>query len=242
MAENTYFFKWFFKKELYIITFTCMFIYLLSVFSKPVYADSYASMTELMNDTEQGIDWNLSYDKRFGNTIIAAVHGGNIEPGTTELSKLIANNGFYNYYSFEGIRTTNNGDLHVTSTNYDEPTILDMQQQMTKSVMIHGASGSDSVVYIGGKDEPLKSSIKKQLELRGFNVQPPPRYLEGDSDANIANRNAKNAGVQLELSLGLRASFFNNGDLTRFSREDETNWSPIMHEFADAITVAILQN
>lgn len=242
MVENNYFLKCFLRRELYIIIITFMFIYLLSLFAKPVYADSYGSMTELMNDTEQGIDWNLSYDKRFGNTIIAAVHGGNIEPGTTEVSKLIADSGFYSYYSFEGIRTTNNAELHVTSTNFDEPTILDMQQHMTKSVMIHGAGGSDSVIYIGGKDEQLKASIKKQLELRGFNVQPTPRYLEGNSDSNIANLNAQNAGVQLELSLGLRASFFYNGDLTRFSRENQANWTPTMREFGDAINVAILQN
>ncbi|MCG7337979.1 poly-gamma-glutamate hydrolase family protein [Staphylococcus sp. ACRSN] len=242
MLVNTYFLRCILRRKLIIIILAFIFIYLLLLSSKPTYADSYTSMTELLNNTEEGIDWNLSYDQRFSNTIIAAVHGGNIEPGTTEVSKLIANRGLYNFYSFEGIRITNNNELHVTSTNYDEPTILDMQQHMNQSVMIHGASGDIPAVYIGGKDEALKSSIKKQLELRGFNVQPTPQNLAGTSDANIANQNAKQAGVQLELSLGQRAEFFNNRDLTRYSREDETNWSSRMHEFANAINIAILQN
>lgn len=216
------------------------FCFFLTLSPKAIYADDlYTSMTELMEDTEEGSDWELNYNNNQSNALIAAIHGGNIEPGTTEVAKLAATKGAYNYYSFQGIRSTNNANLHVTSVNFDEPIIEDMQQQVSNSVMIHGANGEAPIVYIGGKDDALKASIEEQLELKEFDVQTSPSHLEGEADENIANKNNQGAGVQLELTTGLRQSFFNNQDLTMNSRQDQSNWSFAMYDFAQAIQTAI---
>lgn len=224
----------------------CLFVTITFITISPssnVYAaDLYGSMSELMDDTESGVDWQLSYHNNQSNTLIAAIHGGNIEAGTTELSSLTAALGNYNYYTFQGIRTLNNAELHVTSTNFDEPIVEDMQQAVSNSVMIHGASGSEAAVYIGGKDERLKASIENALQTKGFNVLESPSHLEGASNQNIANKNAKGAGVQLELTYALRQSFFNNKNLSMNSRSNEANWSINMYAFAEAIHQAIEEN
>ncbi|HLR20063.1 MAG TPA: poly-gamma-glutamate hydrolase family protein [Staphylococcus sp.] len=215
----------------------CLYI---TLSSKTTYAnDLYNSMTELMNDTEEGVDWEITNKVNQSNTLIAAIHGGNIEPGTTEVANITATNGAYNYYTFQGIRPTDNQSLHVTSVNFDEPIIEEMQQQVSNSVMIHGAAGDQPIVYIGGKDDDLKASIEKQLELKDFDVQTSPTHLEGEADQNIVNRNNQDAGVQLELTTGLRQSFFNNQDLTMNSRQNQSNWSFRMYDFAQAIRIAI---
>lgn len=223
-----------YKHALFVMTI--LFMLLLTLSSTPVKAeDTYQSMTELMNHTKETTDWELNYHDTSSNTLIAAIHGGNIEAGTSEVTKLTATKGAFSYYAFEGIRPIDNSELHVTSTNFDEPTIEAMQQEVYNSIMIHGAEGSDAIVYIGGKDEPLKASIENELSENGFNVAVTPSHLEGESSQNIANKNAKDAGVQLELTTGLRQSFFNNQDLSLNSRSDQSNWSITMYDFAQAV-------
>ena len=55
---------------------------------------------------------------------------GGIEPGTTELAQVIAEKGGYNYFSFKGIRSKGNNELHVTSTHYDNKQALDLVKKV----------------------------------------------------------------------------------------------------------------
>ncbi|WP_251943525.1 poly-gamma-glutamate hydrolase family protein [Staphylococcus sp. Marseille-Q5304] len=224
----------------FILASGLIIIMILLISYKPIFAsDEYDSMTDLMEDTKEGEDWVIFKNVAGSDTLIAAIHGGNIEAGTTELAKLTANLGTYNYYTFKGIRRTNNDELHVISTNYNEPTLEEMQEKVSNSVMIHGAHGNEPVVYLGGKDSDLREEIGDNLEDKGFNVEETPDYLEGRSDDNIANKNGKKAGVQLELTTALRQSFFKNDDLSAFNRENADNWTEEMHDFAEAIHEAV---
>ena len=99
---------------------------------------------------------------------MSAIHGGGIEPGTTELARRISNVGKYNFYSFEGLRTNNNDQLHITSTNYDEPKLIKMLDKTKETISIHGFSGDDPIVYIGGKDRDMSKSIAKELRKRFY--------------------------------------------------------------------------
>ena len=108
-----------------------------------------------------------------------APHGGSIEQGTTELTKALADKGNYDYYSFEGIRPKNNSELHVTSTHYDDPTLNQMIKNRTATISIHGASGTEEIIYLGGPRSDLKC-IEKQLV--GFTVKVPPEYLGGQNN------------------------------------------------------------
>ena len=53
-------------------------------------ADTYKSMTELMQNTVEGQDWDIETYDTDSDIISMAVHGGGIEIGTTELAKLVA--------------------------------------------------------------------------------------------------------------------------------------------------------
>ena len=100
--------------------------------------DHYRSMTDLLNDTQEGKDWTKESTNRNSNVLIFAPHGGNIEKGTTELAKAISNKGNYDYYAFNGARNKNNSQLHVTSTNYNDPDLINRNYNKDISISVHG--------------------------------------------------------------------------------------------------------
>src|SRR5690349_20129265 len=132
-------------------------------------ADKYASMTDLLNDPAnvEGVHYTLtSVDNPFSEVAVTAVHGGHIERGTSELADLIREMGNYNYFSFD-VLASPASDFHVTSTHYDEPTVLNMMTRCKKVVGCHGKSGTDLTVYVGGLDAPLRNAIWTKLTDAG---------------------------------------------------------------------------
>src|SRR5699024_11780280 len=95
--------------------------------------------------------------------VTLAPPAASIEPGTTVLAQATSEIGSYSYFSFLGLKSTNNFQLHVTSTNYDEPTLLDMQKYAKYSVAYHGASGEEPMVLIGGADFVLRKAVAEEL-------------------------------------------------------------------------------
>ena len=203
--------------------------------------DYYRSMTDLLHDTQEGKDWTKESTNRHSNVLIFAPHGGSIEKGTTELTKAIANKGNYDYYAFNGTRNKNNSQLHVTSTNYNDPDLINRNYNKEVSISIHGAGQSQgkNTVLIGGRDEKLIQLISKELSAFKFNVQRSLGHLAGIDTNNVVNYNKKGQGVQLELTPDLRKSFFSNGDDSSKARKDEKNWTSTMDHFATAINNAI---
>ena len=203
--------------------------------------DYYRSMTDLLKDTQEGKDWTKESTNRHSNVLIFAPHGGNIEKGTTELTKAIANKGKYDYYAFNGTRNKNNSQLHVTSTNYNDLDLINRNYNKDVSISVHGAGQSQgkNTVLIGGRDEKLIQLISKELSTFKFNVQRSLGHLAGIDTNNVVNYNKKGQGVQLELTPDLRKSFFSNGDDSSKARKNEKNWSSTMDRFATAINNAI---
>ena len=107
------------------------------------------------------------------------------------------------------------------------------------AISIHGAKGTKPVIYLGGLDTPLKQAIKHELLKQHFIVKPSPTYLGGDLKENFVNRDFKDKGVQIELSTAFRKSLFINENMSAQSRENQSNWSPVMYKFADALDQAI---
>lgn len=202
-------------------------------------ADCYTSMTDLQQDTKEGQDWQIHTHDENNSTIIVAPHGGGIEPGTTEIARSIANKSSSGFYSFSGIRPSNNRQLHVTSTNYDEPKAQEMVQQSLRTVTIHKTKDSASDIYIGGRDDKLKHNIKETLQDKGFNVTIADKNISGNSVHNIANQNKNNAGVQIEISSSFVQRFFESGNINRTSRENTNNWTATMDSFTSAVSNGI---
>lgn len=180
-----------------------------ATFSVSAYAaDTYINFADLSANEVNGVDYKIE-SKDIGSTsVIMAIHGGKIEKGTTELAKSISDFGSYNYYSFLGIKSSDNFSLHITSSNFDEKLARDMAAKSKYTVSIHGAAGTDKVTYLGGLDTAMGKQIQKSLVAAGFVVKPATEGLNGMDIQNIANSNLSGKGVQLEITKGLRDSFF----------------------------------
>lgn len=168
-----------------------------------------------------------------------AIHGGGIEPATSEIARVIANEGQFNYFAFNGIRTKGNNELHVTSINYDNDIAMNFVKSSERAVTIHGCLGEEDVAYIGGKDNQLKERIANELNQIGVEVKEAPSHMSGVQDDNIVNCTKNEVGVQIELTSSLRKSLFKNNKFNRKSRMDESNWDDKMYDFGQAINSAI---
>lgn len=165
--------------------------------------DKYRSFADLLK-AEGPEAFLLTVTDRKTAACIIAPHGGRIEPGTSELAIAIAGDRFSTYL-FEGLKRTNNQDLHITSTNFDEPSGIQLVTSSQYCVALHGCAGNDEVVYLGGRDANLKTILDKNLKECGFELAKHHNpELQGESLANICNRGQLKKGVQFEITRRLR--------------------------------------
>ncbi|MBR3120314.1 poly-gamma-glutamate hydrolase family protein [Oceanobacillus profundus] len=192
----------------------------LTTVSAAGYYDSYEDLKEheVLNE-----DYEINYKQRGSDITVIAIHGGGIEPGTSEVAKGLANQMNISYYLFAGIKSTNNEILHLTSKRFDEPTGRRMVQNSVSALSIHGYQGEEPIIYLGGRNEEYKELVRDYLQNRGFQVEDAPDHISGMSEENIVNDNQLRAGVQLELTAELRKSFFKNHDWSRENRHNTTN-------------------
>jgi phage replication-related protein YjqB (UPF0714/DUF867 family) len=184
--------------------------------------DVYRNFVELSEAEREDIDFRVTAVKREGSsTVIVAPHGGAIEPGTSEVAKEVANNDL-SLAIFEGIKSKNNKRLHITSTNFDEPRCVELVQESNTVVAIHGEGSNELSIFLGGRDDELGVQLKAALERYGYAVKTHVNPdLHGLAAANICNRGRLGAGVQVELSSGLRQTFFRS--LTNIGRKKPTD-------------------
>ncbi len=166
---------------------------------------------EMQTDMADFGDYKIETGKTDSDIIVIAIHGGKIERGTTELACALSSHNNYNYYSYQGVKSKENLALHVASDQFAEPTALKMVSESKTTLSIHGCTGLREFTYVGGLDTELGNKIKDALTRYGFTVLPAPEHLAGTAKNNIANRNRRGAGIQLEISKGLRARFL-SGD------------------------------
>lgn len=182
-------------------------ILLLLLFSFCFGKDTYKNISELRQGEKEGEDYIISSVQTDSSVAVIAIHGGKIEKGSSEVAKLLATKGNYNYYSFEGIKKGSNAVLHITSTNFDEKLAKEIVGNSKKTISVHGMAGSDLTTNLGGLDLELIELIEKHLVEAGFKVAKAPKELGAKNPKNIANCNLSKKGVQLELTKGLRDSF-----------------------------------
>lgn len=224
------------KKSKLRATFTGLF--LLFALSLPVQSvsasDLYANYAELSAAKVLGTDYKIASRNTSSDLAIISIHGGMIEPGTSELADAIAGSK-YKFYSFYGIMKSDNGSLHITSTNFDEPIARTLVHNSKRTFSIHGYSGSEKITYVSGLDTTLVNKVKSSLKAAGFQVADPPDNLAGTSLSNIANDNLSHAGVQIEISNGLRSTFFSG--LTSKGLQTKT---PEFTKYVNAIKSALV--
>jgi phage replication-related protein YjqB (UPF0714/DUF867 family) len=169
--------------------------------------DKYCDFLDLAANEVRDVDYCVRA-RSAGSILILAPHGGGIELGTSELAKAIAADD-HSLYVFEGLKSTGNDVLHITSSNFDEPTCLAMMKQAERVVTIHGEASTDAVVFLGGLEKVGIERIGALLTSSGFVVKKPVTdHLAGHARSNICNLGRSGEGVQLEISEGLRRTFF----------------------------------
>lgn len=196
--------------------------------------DKYRNFTQLARSEVENLDFRVNALPREAEIIVIAPHGGEIEPGTSEIAAGIAGND-YSLYLFDGLKPEENGQLHITSTRFDEPRCVELVEESERVVTIHGEGSARDVAYIGGRDTELAAQIAKSLKAYGFTVRRHrSELLQGTSERNICNRGRSGAGVQLELGRGLRRRMF--ASLDAFGR---TRPTPVFDDFVSAVREAL---
>ncbi|QUI32429.1 poly-gamma-glutamate hydrolase family protein [Streptomyces alfalfae] len=184
-------------------------------------ADLYDNWAELAAAETAGVDYQIRQSSPAGATWASiAIHGGGIEPGSGEMAREVAGTQM-RYYELDGMKPADNVDLHITSTNYDEPNALAMVGAVRRCLSFHGYRGDDGVpmTAIGGLDASLVARVTRNLTAAGFGVVTAASEIAGTNPANICNKTASSGGVQLEMSQALRRSFFPGNDYSRAVRE-----------------------
>lgn len=171
--------------------------------SAGIKVDKYRDFQSLQK-AERSDAFHISATDRETSACIIAPHGGGIEPGTSELAAAVAGEKF-SLYLFEGKKISSNRDLHITSTNFDEPAGVKLVERSRYCIAFHGCQGGGETAFIGGRNMALKATMAEKLLANGFTVATHENpELQGESRANICNRGYSGEGVQFELSWGLR--------------------------------------
>ncbi|MGA5062817.1 poly-gamma-glutamate hydrolase family protein [Streptomyces exfoliatus] len=232
--------------------------------STPAYAgtadDLYKSNTILYTSTEYPVTEGTDYGRRYKRheqfdefltkrsappkTAIMAIHGGQIERGTSELCLAIAGykpsdvkltlateGVLHDYWMFEGMRSENNRDLHVSSVNCDDHVAVGMAASHLNVLSLHGCQYSQlampekmvwpsvsdpKLVVVGGLNTVFRAALVTELNQAGFPAVDAfsPEYAEnlrnyaGGITTNICNRTATGTGAQLEITEDMRRSLF----------------------------------
>jgi phage replication-related protein YjqB (UPF0714/DUF867 family) len=183
-------------------------------------ADRYADFTALAQVEREGHDFRILTLERPSRFIVLAPHGGNIEPGTSEIAQAWAAHD-HACYVFEGLKYTGNAALHITSSHFDEPRCLALLPHCQTAITVHGESSETEHVFLGGLDTGLRGHLADALRVGGFSVavHANPK-MQGVHPRNICNRAASGRGVQLEIARGLRETFFTS--MTEHGRQFPT--------------------
>jgi phage replication-related protein YjqB (UPF0714/DUF867 family) len=185
--------------------------------------DKYRNFSELSWHEREGQDYEVVYRRSDSIFLVMAVHGGAIEPGTSEIADAIAGKNF-SFYTLKGIKEHGNADLHIKSTCFDEPQALSLLKRSRIAITVHGRKREGQTIYVGGLHLQLKERIIYALEAAGLKVthQDFPSY-KGLNFRNLCNLGQSEAGVQLEISKGLRSAFFKPlGGIGRQTRSFDT--------------------
>ena len=194
-----------------------------------------------------GRDFRIEFgDSNLDRSLLIAPHGGGIEPGTSEIMRAVADIGGWAWYEFAGfLRQGNKEALHLASTDFNEPTLLDLLPRTAFVLAFHGASEShEPVVYAGGKWELGRQAAVQSINavfgdhgIRALDAtgNDTPAHLSGLEDSNITNRGRLAKGVQLEFSRGARNLLFPPD----CSREARGRRSTLLRSLARSIHTAL---
>ncbi len=194
----------------------------------------YRSFAELTAHEREGIDFARRAEFRGSRIAVVAPHGGGIEAGTSEIARALAG-AELSFYDFDGMKPRGNEILHVSSGRFDDPSCIELNRTCATVLTVHGAAGKAPLVHVGGLDEPFKSALIGALRGSGIRADRDETEHPGTDPANICNRGTSGAGVQLEISHGMREGMFDG-----LLRHERAYTTPVFRNFITTIRSVIL--
>lgn len=171
-------------------------------------ADKYANFAELAEHETEGEDYQIEYTDMGTELLILSPHGGGIEGGVSELVRAFSAD--YSTYLFEGIKPSQNWDLHITSNHFDEPQAVKAVKEHNYTLAFHGYHDIVEHTLVGGTDTGGAKAIVRALHNQGFSAElvSPSHRLAGGNPENINNQCKTGQSIQLEISTPQREAFF----------------------------------
>ncbi|MBD1848290.1 SUMF1/EgtB/PvdO family nonheme iron enzyme [Cyanobacteria bacterium FACHB-63] len=161
----------------------------------------YTSAVELTQQETASKDYEILTRQGTSEVVVIAIHGGNLQPGTTEIADAVAG-GLHSFYSFVSLKPEIDQTLYIASTQFDEQIARRMVRNARTVLSIHGCKGDIEFIRVGGADRDRIETIISELTREGFRVD--DDRSSGTHPNNICNRGLTGRGVQIEVSRGLR--------------------------------------
>jgi phage replication-related protein YjqB (UPF0714/DUF867 family) len=196
----------------------------------------YSSLSELVSNCEANLDYRVQITDRGAAASIISIHGGAIEPLTSELTAAIACED-YNRYDLSGLRIIDNKTLRIPVNRFDDVRLYTLLKRSQIALAVDGVPGAVPVVHLGGGNPLLKQIINDQLIRSGFQVKPPYTAGAAHDPARFYNA-ATTGGVLLELSETLRAKMTSE-QLAGNGWQQSASWQGSFFEFSVAIRMAL---
>ncbi|MCB2168482.1 MAG: poly-gamma-glutamate hydrolase family protein [Deltaproteobacteria bacterium] len=170
--------------------------------------DTYLHFDQLRKPEQEGMDYVILHRTGSSGILVMAPHAGGIEPGTGDIADAVAAQN-HAFYCFKGIKKQGNRVLHISSNRFDEPLAMQRATEANWIVTFHGCRDVEPVVWVGGLALQRGDRIIESLQAAGFPARRCDRPgLRGLDPKNVCNRGRDAAGVQLEVSFGLRHLLF----------------------------------
>jgi formylglycine-generating enzyme required for sulfatase activity/phage replication-related protein YjqB (UPF0714/DUF867 family) len=185
-----------------------------------VFQPQYETFAELVQDASTHPDYEIRSRLGQSGVVVLAIHGGNLQPGTTQIADAVAGD-VHSFYSFVSHRPEYDQTLYIPSIYFDEPTVVEMVSDAQVVLAIYGCQGRAEFVKVGGLDQERRKLIRAEFQQSGFTVEEDQE--RGIDPSNICNLGRTGQGVQIEVSQGLRerlittnGRIYDNTYLTRF--------------------------
>lgn len=195
------------------------------------------SVAELVLGYEAHKDYQVHMRDRGADVTITAIHGGRIEPLTSELAQAIAGNE-HNLYELRGLLAADNAALRIPTARFNEIRLNALVRRSLVCLALDGVPGSRELVHLGGKNSHLKAILAEQLAQAGFEVAAP--YSVGAAHDPTRYYNAsREGGILLELSETLRTGMV-NVPLAGIEWQQPSTWLSRFFQFTAAINSALV--
>lgn len=198
--------------------------------------EPYRDFSDLVLHCVQGRDYRFVIRDLGADATIIAIHGGGIEPLTSEVATIIAGEE-HNLYDLRGIRPTDNTALRVPAQRFDEMRLRALLKRSRTALSVLGVPGDEPTVHLGGKNRRLRAALAERLSEAGFDVRGPASPGAAHHPNRFVNWAAA-GGVQMELSLALRRSM-TRAPLEGFRWEQPADWTDRFHTLVRAARGAL---